>query len=368
MTIPRGICFLMIVLLTGGMLSGCAAPVIKSSEAHRKGMEPLTEEGYIVPPKPVDRHFIGYPWSRQFGPVENAGAPDIRVRMERSLDNVLQQQAYNRGISLGGEAVTNKFEILHMRSKGGSESQLSGLEIISPVSLADIPFEPNVMYVTEALRLTNFRIKEKKTREFGIGALSTKPLAVGQYSADPAGEGWFASEGNGLVVGYKLHTIDVGSYQKRESGSVPLELGKTVELTGSGMLIQARLVHIEPGAGTSLPRNLLWACPRADAVSRDMVAAWLVDIRSTDPAQESLTVAFPGYPHVDNCQYYSGMIRAGIDPVTDRIVRQKIALTLLDAELSDALQTKVFSARVSVIDESFNVRLVRPDEIEGGIP
>lgn len=368
MTIPNRIWLLIVVLFTGAMMSGCTAPVIKSSEAHKKGMEPLTEEGYVVPPKPVDRHYIGYPWSRQFGPVENAAAPDIRVRMERSLDSVLQNQAYNRGISLGGEALSGKFELLHMRSKGGSDSQLSGLEIISPVSLAEIPFEPNVMYVTEALRLTNFRIKQEKTREFGIGGLSTDPLAVGQYSADPAGRGGFASEGNGLVVGYKLHTIDTGSYRKSESGRVPLVIGKTVELPESGLLVQARLVHIEPGAGSSLPRNLLWACPRADAVSRDMVAAWLVDIRSTDPAQKSLTVAFPGYPHVDNCQYYSGMIRAGIDPSTDRIVRQKIAVTLLEAELSEALQMRVFSGRVSVIDESFNVRSVRPDEVEGEKP
>ena len=344
--------------------AGCAAPEIKATEAHKKGLEPLTEDGYFAPPKPVDRHYIGYAWSRQFGPVEDATAPDIRVKKERSLNNVLQEQAYNRGISLGGESILGPSANIGVQSRGEARSKLSGLEIISAVSLADIPFEPNVPYITEALRLANFRIKEEKGTKVGVGVALKGPPGAGTLSAETGGLGSSASEGDGLVVGYKLHMIDMGTYQKRDSGGIPLAPEKTVDLAGSDLIVNASLRVIEPGAGKSLPRNLLWACSRADAVSRDMVAAWLVDIRSTDPRRKSLTVAFPAYPRIDDCRHYDGTILARIDPATDRIVRQKIRLTLLDAELSDALKPKTFDARVFLLEESFNIRLVRPGDLE----
>jgi hypothetical protein len=76
-------------------------------------------------------------------------------------------------------------------------------------------------------------------------------------------------------------------------------------------------------------------------------------------------VAFPAYPRIDDCQHYGGTIQARIDPATDRIVRQRIRLTLVDADLTDALRPKVFDARVSLLEESFNILLVRPAELEG---
>ncbi|MGZ8474491.1 MAG: hypothetical protein ACXWWY_13470, partial [Candidatus Deferrimicrobiaceae bacterium] len=319
----------------------------------------------FAPPKPVDRNYIGYAWSRQFGPVEDATAPDIRVKKERSLNNVLQEQAYKRGISLGGESTSGNSATIGLQSGVEAQSRLSGLEIISAVSLADIPFEPNVPYITEALRLANFRIRQEKGEKAGVGVGSKGSFGAGIFSAETGGVGRSASEGDGLVIGYKLHMIDMATYQKRDSGSIPLVLEKTVDLTGSDLIVKARLEVIEPGGGKSLPRNLLWACPRADAVSRNMIAAWLVDIRSTDPRRKSLTVAFPAHPRVDDCQHYGGTIVARIDPATDRIVRQKIQLTLLDAELNDALKPKTFTARISLLEESFNIRLVRPGDLEG---
>lgn len=344
---------------------GCAAPEVKATEAHKKGLEPLTEDGYFAPPKPVDRNYIGYAWSRQFGPVEDAAAPDIRVKKERSLNNVLQEQAYNRGISLGGESTLGHTAGIGVQGGGESRSRLSGLEIISAISLAEIPFEPDVPYVTEALRLANFRIKEEKATKVGIGVALTGAEGAGKLSAETGGQGRAASEGDGLVVGYKLHMIDMGTYKKRDSGGVPLALEKSVDLPGSDLIVKARLHVIEPGAGKSLPRSLLWACPRADAASRNMVAAWIVDIKSTDPRRKSLTVAFPAHPRIDDCQHYGGTIQARIDPATDRILRQNIRITLVDAELTDSLRPKSFDARISLLEESFNIRLVRPGELDG---
>jgi hypothetical protein len=123
-TIPKTIHPLFAVLLLLAILpAGCAAPEVKSTEGYRKGLESLTEDGYFAPPKPVDRHYIGYAWSRQFGPVEDATAPDIRVKKERSLNNVLQEQAYNRGISLGGEIALGQSAILGAQSGGATRNR-----------------------------------------------------------------------------------------------------------------------------------------------------------------------------------------------------------------------------------------------------
>lgn len=363
-TANAGLPLITILFLASFLPGGCAAPEIRSTEAHRKGLEPLTEEGYFAPKKPVARHYIGYAWSRQFGPVEDSVTADVRVKKERSLNNVLQERAFKRGISLGGESTLGQSGKLEVQGGGETASKLSGLEIVSAVSLADIPFEPNVPYITEALLLANFRIREEKEARAGIGADLTGARGAGRFSADTGGHGRALTEGEGLVVGYKVHMIDPGTYQQRDTGAIPLELDRSVDIPGAGLIVKARLHVIEPGAGKSLPRNLLWACPRADAVSRDMVAAWLVDIRSTDPGRNSLTVAFPAHPKVDDCLHYSGTIQSRIDPATDRIVRQRIRLTLVEAELDDAMNPKIFAARLSLLDESFNIRLVKPSELE----
>jgi len=120
---------------------------------------------------------------------------------------------------------------------------------------------------------------------------------------------------------------------------------------------------IEPGASKSLPRNLLWSCPRAEATSRDMVAAWIVEIRPTDPRRKSLAIAFPAHPKVEDCQNYQGTIFSRIDPATDKIIRDRVNITIMDAELSDAMKPKTWDVRVSLVAESFNVRLVKPSEI-----
>ena len=342
---------------------GCMTPG-KPLETHRKGMESITEDEYFAPKKPVDRHYIGYAWSRQFGPVADAAAPDIRVKKERSLSSVQNERAYNLGITLGGESMAGKAGEVGIQGGSSAKAKFEGVEIIKAVSLPDIPFEPNVFYVTEALRLANFRIKGEKSARGGVGIASGGNW--GGASASVGGEAHAESgtEGEGLVVGYKLHMIDMGTYRKQESGNIPLELEKSVDLPRSDLIVKARMHVIEPGAGKSLPRTLLWSCPRADAKSRDMVVAWLVDIRSTDPRRKSLTVAFPAHPRIEDCQSYGGIITSRIDAATDRIIRQKIRLTIVDAELTDSMKPKTWDARVSLVDESFNIRLVRPSDVE----
>jgi hypothetical protein len=130
------------------------------------------------------------------------------------------------------------------------------------------------------------------------------------------------------------------------------------------MLAKTRLQLIDPGAGRSLPRNILWACPRADARSRDMVAAWVVELKSTDPKRKAMNIAFPAWPAIEDCQNYTGVIHSYIDPLTDKINRQKISILLVDAEVTDNLKPKKWEARVSLIDEAFNIKMVRPADLE----
>jgi hypothetical protein len=351
------------VAIAALFFGGCVSVGGSAMESHKKGMDSISGSEYVAPKKPVDRHYIGSAWSRQFGPIEDPASADIRVKKERSLNAVQQDFAYSRGVSLGGQSILGKTGDIGVRGGSVEKARLEGVEIISPVSIADIPFEPKVAYVTEALRLANFRIQDEKSQAAGLGVGSATPVVAATGKADAGAQSRTATEGEGLVVAYKLQTIDLASYNGQESGPIPLELEKTADFPTAGIFVKARLQVIDPGSGKSMSRNVLWSCARAEARSRDMIAAWLVEIRPADPQRKSLTIAFPAYPNVEECQNFSGVIYSRIDPVADRIVRQKIRVTLIDAELTDSMKPARWDARISLVDESFNIRLVRASEV-----
>lgn len=341
-------------------LAGCAPTVM---ETQKKEISGLTEKEYVIPKKPVDRHAIGWAWSKQFGPVEDPNADEIQIKKEKSFSNVQQDFAYNIGLGLGGQTVAGPGGQAQIQRGSMDRSKMEGVEIISPVSLAEIPFEPNVPYITEALRLANFKLEQEKS--FGAGVKGSASTPVGEVAGafESAKHGRTGLEGEGLVVAYKLHRIDPKSYTKEDSGSQRLELDKSLDFPKANLIVKARLQIIEPGASKSLPRNLLWSCPRAAAAARDMVAAWIVDIRPMDPRRKSLAIAFPAFPKVEDCQGFLGIIFSRIDPATDRIIRERINITIVDGEVSDTMKPQKWDARVTLIDESFKVNLVKPSEV-----
>lgn len=352
-------------LALSSLLSGCVSTGGSATQTHTKGMESVTDEEYVVTKKPVDRHYIGYVWSKQFGPVEDANNPEeVRVKKERSFKGIQQDFAFNAGIALGAQPVAAPVQG-EVGVQGGSveKSKLEGLEIITPVKIADIPFEPDYNYITEALRLNNFRIGDEKSNKASIGATAGSKAGTGTAVAEIGTSARRGTEGEGLVVAYRLQTIDKSSYEKKDGGFVALQLDKAVNAGAGNMVIKSRLQTIEPGAGKSLPRNIIWACAKANAMSRDMLAAWLVEIKPLDPKRKSLTVAFPAFPKVDECQNYSGVIFSMIDPRTDRIIRQKVGITVVDTEVTDSLGPKSFDVRATVSDESFKIRTVKPSEL-----
>jgi len=340
--------------------AGCVATGGSAAKHHQDTLSKVTEHEYHIPKRPVDRHYIGAPWSKQFGPIENATAPEVRVKKERSLNSIQQDFAFNAGIGLGGQLMAGPQA--EIGTEGGSveRAKLEGVEIISPLSLADIPFEPKVPYVTEALRLKNFSLKSDASNKAGINVSANVGVATASATAEVGSRGKTGTAGEGLVVAYKLHMIDKRSYEKKQSEMTSLPLDSAIEFPEAQIIVKTKLITIEPGAKKSLPRNILWACDYAEAKSRDIIAAWVVDIKSLDPRRKSLSIGFPGYPTFDECQNFSGVIYSAIDPVTDKIIREKISISVIDATLSDTLEPVEWDARISLVDESFNIKLVPP--------
>jgi hypothetical protein len=367
--LKRGVCSIGFALLAliflAFSMTGCVSTGGTAMETHKKGMTSITEDEYFTTKKPVDRAFIGCAWSKQFGPIEDPAAEDIRVKKERSLSGLQQDYAYNLGVGLGGQLLAGpKAEA---GASGGSveKAKLSGLEIISPVSIADIAFEPKIPYITEALRLNNFAISAEKSNKasLSVGA-GIETVGSGTATAEVGSQARRGTEGEGLVVAYKLNWIDLSTYTKKESGNLPLELNKAVDLPQANMFATARLMLIDPGAGKSLPRNVVWSCSKADAKSKDMVAAWVVELKSMDPRRKKLTIAFPAWPVIEDCQNYTGIIYSRIDPITDKIIRQRINIAVINAEVTDNMKPKQWDARISLLDESFNIKMVRPADLE----
>jgi len=335
---------------------GCA---VTPMETHKEGMESLTEKEYFIPKKPVDRHFIGCAWSRQFGPLEDPTASDLRIKVERSFDTMEQNFAYSVGVSLGGQSTKKATVEAGVEGGKARRSHLEDVQIISPVSIADVSFELNIPYITEALRLGNFKLKSETVGKAGVSAA----VSSAKGSVKGAMEGGAGTSGEGLVVAYRLHMIDPKTYSKQDSGSIALELDKTTDFPQAGLLVRSQLMVIEAGANKPLPRDLLWSCDRADAKSRDMVAAWIIELRSKDPKRKSLQIAFPAFPKIEDCQHFSGVIYSRIDPLTDKIIREKVNISIIQEEVSDSLKPIKWEARMSLVDESFNIKLVKQGDL-----
>ena len=119
---------------------GCVGTMGTAMKSHQEAIGSVMEEEYIVPKKPIDRHFIGCAWSKQFGPIEDPLVSDIQVRKERSFNDITQDFAYKTGLGLGGQTIVGPKAEAGISGSSQKKAQLGGVEIITPVSLADIPF------------------------------------------------------------------------------------------------------------------------------------------------------------------------------------------------------------------------------------
>ena len=308
--------------------------------------------------------YIGCAWSKQFGPIEDLHAAEIEINKEQSLDSIQGDFAVNAGIALGGQSIAGPMREVVIEGGGEDKTELEVVEIITPVSLADIPFEPEISYITEALRLKNFRLKKDKAAKAGINVSADAEFGAGTATAQVGTKSKTGTEGDGLVVAYKLHTINQKSYDRDEPIVQSLALNRSLDFPEANIVVNAKLHIIEPGSDKSLPGNILWACEYAEAKSRDIVAAWVVDIKSLDPRKKSLSIGFPGYPEFDGCRNYSGVIYSQLDPLTEKIHRQKINIAVIDAKLSDTLKSVKWDCTIFLINESFNIKLVSLEDLQ----
>lgn len=341
------------------LINGCVSTNRSAISEHGDRIEKsVADKTYHIPKRPVDRHYIGRAWSKQFGPIEDPNAPDIRVKKEKSFNDMQQDFAYQVGLGLGAKSIAGPMGEAGIEGGKVKKAKIKGVEIITPVSIADIPFEPKIPYITEALRLAGFKLSSEAQNKFGISASAGSLLGSGSALAEAGSKGRTGTSGDGLVVAYKLHEINRSSYKKDDYSPRALELDEKIDFPEANLTVATRLQLIKLGARKSLPRNLLWACKRAEAKSRDMVAAWLVSLKFTDGRRKSLTIAFPGYPEIEDCQNFKEIIFSKIDPLKDRIHRQKINISINKAELSDQLKPKAWDATISLITESFKIKLV----------
>ena len=184
-----------------------------------------------------------------FAQVDDPLVADIRIKKEKSFNNVQQGFAYNVGIGLGAQNVIGPGGQVGAQTAGAKKAALEGVEIIFPVSLADIPLDPKIPYITEALRLANFKMQQDKFSKAGIGATGGSTLGIAGGVAEAGAHSKSGTEGDGLVVAYKFHMIDPMTYEVQDSGNIPLQLDKVIDFAKAKMFAKARLQVIEPGAG-----------------------------------------------------------------------------------------------------------------------
>jgi len=350
-------CLAVLVVSVALFVGGCAGSGAIST--HRETMGDFTEDEYFIPRRPVDNHCIGCAMSKKFGLIEDPLVDDIRVKEEESFNQVQEEFATRLGLGFGVETIYGPKGGAGIEYDKSDSTKMRGLTIIKPVSLADIPFEPEVPYVIEALRLKGYKLRSSGGAGGSIEASAdANRIGKGAITLDVGTSKRTGLEGEGLVVAYRLQKIDMRSYDKKDSGPVILELDKSVDFPDAGVVVKVRLHIIEPGAKKSLSRDILWACDEAEARSRDMVAAWIVRVTFLDPNKKSLKIGFPAYPAFEECSYFSDVVFSRIDPATDKIHRQKIMITVVEAEVSDNLEPRAWDARVSIVTESFKIKSV----------
>lgn len=352
---------LMLIVSMGVMLclSGCNGK--KATVQHQDQVEDVFGQTYLVPNFPKDKPCIGHWLSPKGKLVEAQGIADMETRTERSHSNMQQDFAFSFGTGAIAKTFFGPAGEAGIDIADVDRSQFKGLEIITPEVYSDIPFEPNVAYVTEAMRLTRYDIASKGQFKAEAGAKSANEVGIGTLSVSGGTDSNSGTSGDGLVVAYKLEMLE--SMTKQESGFIPLPLNKNVSFDAGGLIAKATMAGVQGGSGNALPYDIWWACDNAESSSENMVAAWVFTVRSLGQRDVDIKVGFPAIPAMSGCAKFSRVVDSYQKPGTDTFVRTHMTVTLLEAEVDDFMQPKVFDARISFSKEEFTTRIVKPQEI-----
>ncbi|MBF0357095.1 MAG: hypothetical protein HQL70_00735 [Magnetococcales bacterium] len=284
---------------------------------------------YHIPKLPVDRAFIGYVWDKNSLPVKGDMYQPVQIVKETSFATAHNKFAHKSLLSFNGKPTTATFA-----DEIAAKLKSDGIQTIKAKSLAKIPFEPGLDFVTEALGVDGLKMDADQSMVVNGGA--------------------------GLVVGYKVQTIDENSYKKNTLRPVDLFLDQELSLSGS-LWSKAQLIKINYGDEKPLS-NVVMACAKAQSRKDEITAAWVVEIRYGEGFTiKSFKVGFPAYPNFADCQSYSIFITARVDHITGKIIRKAIHIKLDRATIDHYMNTAQWDARVVIEEDSFAVRTVTSD-------
>ncbi|WP_027722115.1 hypothetical protein [Maridesulfovibrio zosterae] len=351
---------LMFLVAISMLLGGCAG--MNVSADHESSMKETFGEEYYIPRRPTDHTNIGFWYSPSRGLQPDRGSTDnIELRVDRSHDGVQKDFAYSLGTGIQGQSLAGPAGEAGIEVGNKELADIEGLEIIKPVNIGDIPFKPAVAYVTEALRLKYYDLDGESRFRTEVGAKAAGGLGVGSGNVAGGINGHTGTSGRGLVVAYKLEMLD--EITADSSGIMKLPLNKSIFYDKGALIADVKYELIEPGSGKYLPEDIWWICDEAEAVSSSVVAAWVVRITSMESNAVDYSIGIPAYPSVHGCKNFSTVLDSYIDPATDKVIRSRVNLTILDAETDDSLKPKKWDARIKFTKETFTTKVVAPEEL-----
>jgi hypothetical protein len=284
---------------------------------------------YHIPKVPVDRAFIGYVWDKNSGPIKGKMYQPVQVVKKQSLATSHKKFAIKALLSFNGKSTT-----IPLKDEIAAKINNNGIQTLKATSLAKIPFETGLNFVTEALRVDGFKMN------------------ADQSSLDQAD--------SGLVIGYKIQTIDENSHKKQTSRPIAIFLDEDLSLSDS-IWSKAQLIKINYGDEEPLS-NVIMACAKAQSKKDEITAAWVVEISYGEIfAIKSFKVGFPAYPNFVDCHSYSIFITARVDHITGRIIRKAIHIKLDRATIDHYMNTALWDAGIIVEEDSFAVRTAPSD-------
>lgn len=372
-----------VVAVVGVSVSGCVSNPPKTEVLSSK----FTQD-FHLPAMPVDQHYIGTPWSKKFGgAIKNRVPHNIDVVKERSTDGIHAELTNGISASLGLKAMGGSTNMLSGEMSDSTSNKAEGLELISPRSPAEIEYKPGVLYVSEALRLKNYKLSAETVREVGVGlSLPGSGVSAGLGGG---GRGASGETGKGLVVAYKLRKVTEGSLQENEDRVKLTAKGSTHLSSSLGdfekVRIRSKIKRIKNGSGEDFTQfdGLAWACDVSDVDMDSLRAAVILSVETRNDRNQTArhNYAVPmnqgkecdsfgaldtgGKCVFEKCQFpYVAEIDNGLDPVTDKLYQRHLYIDISDATLSNSGREVLFDGEAALKTRMFDVEIVKNPNVE----
>jgi len=339
--------------------SGCAYR--GASELVEDRFTNLTNGEYYIPKFPVDKHYIGYSWSKSRKKVFRSSSEGIDVVVHNSFSGMhddivnsalISASATPVGIPASGSMVAGMNKSKYLK--------VSGVQLIRPLEsdFSRIPFDLGVPYITEAIRVQGFEIANKGGSRLGIaGVAGTAKGEVGGQVALSGAEDKGVS-GEGLVIGYKFEMLDVDTLEVESYGPIKSVLDMKQSL--SGVEVVTELVKVAPSRPLS-NHGLIWACSYDRLKQSKYLAAWVFKIKFERGGERVLLpIAFPALSKTNDllCNSFDAVLSTNFSAQKDKHTRNKIKIKIHKARVNYNLRPVSWDVDIEVVDEAFRTKTV----------